>query len=284
MIKLKDILVEAKLYAYSISELLEKFLKFENKTLMFFDTETVGLEPNTSYIQLTHIAAIAYDGSTLKEIGEFSKKVNIGEPLNRALNDPSSPEAKHLEKDRARRLKKYKKADLHPRDALKMSGYENPNAEKLDEKEALIQFEKFLDKFENVIILAHNATFDMKVIAARRKLFGLPPMKKYPVLNTVDISRYFFIPALLALESVPEVKKMLDGLLAKTKHKSYSSSLGKLGQVLGVKIDKWHDAKEDVKMLMEVLQKIIEFLKINQSVDINKFKAAAAKKHRRSRF
>jgi hypothetical protein len=42
-----------------------------------------------------------------------------------------------------------------------------------------------------------------------------------------------------ALENVPEVKTVLDGLLAKTKYKSYSSSLGKLGQALGVKVDGW---------------------------------------------
>ena len=113
--------------------------------MILFDTETVGLEPNTSYIQLTHIAAIAYEGSSLKEIGEFSKKVNIGSALNNALNDPNSTEAKQLDKEMNRRLKKYGKPDLHPRDALKMTGYENPNAEKLDEKEALIQFEKFFN-------------------------------------------------------------------------------------------------------------------------------------------
>lgn len=284
MIKLKDILAEAKLYSFNIQEILEKFLKFDNKTMVLFDTETVGLEPNTPYIQLTHIAALAYEGSSLKEIGEYSKKVNIGPELDRALNDPNSPEAKHLGKEMARREKKYKKPDLHPRDALKMTGYENPNAEKLDEKEALIQFEKFLEQFQNVVILAHNATFDMKVIAARRRYHGLPPMKRYPVLDTVNISRFFFIPAMQALETNPEVKKILDGLLAKTKYKSYSSSLGKLGQVLGVKVDGWHDAKEDVKMLMQVLQKMVEFLKANSSIDIKKYQAPAAKRFRKSKF
>jgi len=284
VIKLKDILAEAKLYSYSIKEVLDKFLQFDGKTMILFDTETVGLEPNTSYIQLTHIAAIAYEGSSLKEIGEFSKKVNIGSALNNALNDPNSTEAKQLDKEMNRRLKKYGKPDLHPRDALKMTGYENPNAEKLDEKEALIQFEKFLSQFDNVVILAHNATFDMKFIEARRKLNGLPPKKRYPVLDTVNISRFFFIPAMQALETIPEVKTILDGLLAKTKYKSYSSSLGKLGAVLGVKVDGWHDAKEDVKMLMQVLQKMIEFLKANSTTDIKKYIAPAAKRFRKSKF
>lgn len=284
MIKLKDLLFEAKLYSFTIPEILDKFLKFDGKTVVLFDTETVGLEPNTSYVQATHIAAMAYDGSTFNELGEFSKKVNIGPALNNALNDPNSAEAKHLDKEMARREKKYKKPDLHPRDALKMTGYDTPNAEKLDEKEALLEFEKFLDGFQNVVILAHNATFDMKVIAARRKFHGLPPMKRYEVLDTVNISRFFFIPAMQALETVPEVKTVLDGLLAKTKYKSYSSSLGKLGQALGVKVDGWHDAKEDVKMLMQVMKKIIEFLKTNANTDIRKFQGQAAKRFRNMKF
>jgi DNA polymerase III alpha subunit (gram-positive type) len=284
MIKLKDILAEVKLYAYSTAELLEKFLKFDGKTLVFFDTETVGLEPNTSYVQITHIAAMAYEGSSLKLLGELSKKVNLGDPLNRALTDPTSPEAKHLAKDRARRLIKYKKEDMHPSDILKMTGYYSEDAEKMDEKDALIEFESFLNKFENVILLAHNAKFDMKTIQARRKIHGLAPMKRFPVLDTVKIARLFFVPALIATENSPEAKKMLDGLLAKTKYKSYAVSLGKLASVLGVTMDKWHDAKADVQMLMEVLQKIIEFLKQNVDLDITKQKASQAKRYRNSPF
>lgn len=284
MILLKDILAEAKLYTYSISELLEKFLKFDNKTLVFFDTETTGLEPNTSYIQITHLAAMIYDGSDMKLLDEYSKKINITPALNNALNAPDSEEAKHLEKERTRHFKKYKREDLHPAQALQMTGYYTGSDDKVDEKQALIEFEKLLEKYENVILLAHNAKFDMKMIQARRRIYGLPPMKRYPVLDTLNIARYFFVPALVALEGVPEVKQMLDGLLAKTKHKSYTTSLGKLATVLGVKMDNWHDAKADVQMLMEVLNKIIDFLKQNVNLDINKAKAAQAKRYRNSLF
>ena len=278
---LKTILMEAKLYAFTIQEILDGLLKFEGKTLILFDTETTGLKPHLSYNQLTHIAAMAFDGSTLAELGEFSKKVNLGEPINRALNDPSSPEAKHLEKQMARHLRKYKKADLHPSELLKMTGYESGNEERLSEQEALVAFEAFLNQFDNVMLIAHNAGFDMKTIEARRRFHGMPPMKRVPVLDTVRITRFFFIPALLSMEHVPEVKAILAGLLAKTKYKSYSSSLGKLAQVLGVRMENWHDAKEDVKMLMAVLQKVVEFLKKNAGNDIRKQQGVAAKRFRK---
>jgi DNA polymerase III epsilon subunit-like protein len=133
-------------------------------------------------------------------------------------------------------------------------------------------------------VFIHNAKFDMKTIQARRKIHGLAPMKRFPVLDTVKIARLFFVPALIATENSPEAKKMLDGLLAKTKYKSYTVSLGKLASVLGVTMDKWHDAKADVQMLMEVLQKIIEFLKQNVDLDITKQKASQAKRYRNSPF
>jgi hypothetical protein len=44
------------------------------------------------------------------------------------------------------------------------------------------------------------------------------------------------------------------------------------------------DAKEDVKMLMQVMKKIIEFLKANVNVDIRKFQGQAAKRFRNMKF
>lgn len=278
--KLKDILIEARLYSLNIKEVLEKFLSFENRTMVLFDTETTGLEANTSYIQLTHIAAMAFDGSTFKEIGEYSKKINLGDQTKRAIDDPESAEYKQLAKDRERHFRKYKKQDLHPSDALKMTGYEGGNAERVDEKQGLIEFEQFINSHPNVVLIAHNATFDMKTIQARRRFHKLPPMKRVPVLDTVKISRFFFIPALLSVQGNIEAERILAGLLAKTKYKSYSSSLGNLAKVFEIKIDGWHDAKEDVKMLMGVLQKMIIFLKQNADVDIKDQQAAAAKRFR----
>ena len=281
-ILLKRLLAEAKLYAYSMQEVLEKFLKFDGKTLILFDTETTGMKPHLSYNQLTQVAAIAFDGTTLAEKGEFSKKVNLGGPMTRVLNDPNSPEAKDVEKQMARHLRKYKKPDMHPSELLKMTGYESGGPEgRVDEKEILIAFEAFINQFDNVILVAHNAGFDMKAMEARRRYYGMAPMKRVPVLDTARISRFFFIPAMIAMEDVPEVKTVLDGLLAKTKYKSYSSSLGNLAKVLGVKMDGWHDAKEDVKMLMAVLQKVVAFMQKNSGADIRKQQGIAAKRFRK---
>lgn len=265
-----------------MQELLDKVLNFDGKTLIFLDTETTDLEPNDPGVQITEISAMAVDGSTFKVIGEYNTKVNLGEPFNRLLNNPESPEAMDYAKKVTRWRNKYKKELTHPADILKMTGYHTaqPGERKQDEKEALIGLEEFIQKYSSPLIIAHNATFDMKVISARRRLNGLPTLPKRSVLDTVKVSRFFFIPMLLSMENNEQAKKYLQSLLAKTKFKSYSSSLGKLGSAFEIKLDGWHQAAEDVKMLFQILQKMIEFLKNNVSVDLSNQQKIAAKKYR----
>ena len=54
MIKLSQ-LKEVRLYGMTISELLDKFQKFEGRDFIFFDTETTGLNPTPEYIQLRNL-------------------------------------------------------------------------------------------------------------------------------------------------------------------------------------------------------------------------------------
>jgi len=136
MILLKDILAETKLYAYSTEELLEKFLKFDGKTLVFLDTETTGVDPNDFYVQLTQLAMMAVDGSTWEVKEEFSTKVELTPTLLAVLNDPNSKEAAAFEKENQRHIRKYKKPETHPRELLDKTGYFRGNEPKMAEKEA----------------------------------------------------------------------------------------------------------------------------------------------------
>jgi DNA polymerase III alpha subunit (gram-positive type) len=280
-ISLKKLLVEAKLYGYSTKELLDQFLEFEGKTLIFFDTETTGLEPNVVYVQLTQISALAVDGSTMEPIGDFDEKVKIIPAVDRLMNDPNSWEAKKFAQSNERHRIKYKKDITHPEELLKMTQYYSGEPARYDEKQALLDFEKFVGKFNNVVLIAHNATFDMKTIQTRRGKYGLPRMKTYPVLDTLKISRYFFVPTLLSLEGNEEAEEYLKFLLNKTKYKNYNVTLGKLASLFQVKLDDWHNSAADVKMLFDILRKMIEYLKRNLSVNIDKEKSKAAKRFRR---
>jgi DNA polymerase III alpha subunit (gram-positive type) len=285
MILLKDILTEAKLYSYSTDELLEKFLKFDGKTLVFLDTETTGLDPNDFYVQLTQLAMMAVDGSTWEIKDEFSAKVELNQHLTNLLNVPNSKEVAAYEKEDQKHIAKYKKPIVHPRELLDKTQYHkvNPGEKKMSEIDALKECERFLQKYPDAVIVAHNAFFDMKTVQTRRRVNGLAPISKHPVLDTLAVARYFFVPTLLSLDKDEEAKQFLEKLLAKTKFKSYSTTLGKLADVFKVTADNWHDASADIKMLFQIIQKLIEYLKMHKNVDIRKQQGVQAKRLRRMR-
>lgn len=285
MILLKDILLEARLYSYSTEELLEKFLEFEGKTLIFLDTELTGIDPNKFYVQLTHIAMMAVDGSTMEVKDTLSIKVELSPTLLAILNDPNSKEALEYEKENQRHIRKYKKPETHPKELLDKTQYfkSNPGEVKMNEKDALIAAEQFVNRYPGATIIAHNAGFDVKAIQTRRRENGLPPMKRFPVLDTVAVARFFFIPALVSLKDNPEAQAFLEKILAKTKYRSYATSLGKLADAFEITSSNWHDALADTKMMFEILQKMIEFLKQHKDLDITKYKGTQAKRFRRMR-
>jgi len=281
MILLKHLLIEAKIYGWTIDEMLEHLKMFEGKTIVFFDTEASGLEPNSMYEQVTQIAAMAVDGSTWKPLGEFNEKIALTAGTQRLLTDPKSPEGRAYMKDYLRWLRKYNKPYLHPRDALKNTHYYDGQSmdTRRDEKTVLIAFEDFLKKWPDVILIAHNAKFDMKMMGARRRLNGLPPLQKYPVFDTVKLARHIFIPLLVSLEQQPWAADMLKQLRAKTKYVSYGADLGKLSAALKIETN-WHDALEDVKALAQILGAVIELMNQHRDTDIRGYQGKQAKRFR----
>jgi DNA polymerase III alpha subunit (gram-positive type) len=199
------------------------------------------------------------------------------------LNNPQSREAIAFEKANQRSLRLYKKPITHPSELLKKTNYfsSNPGEVKMEEPQALSELVKFIKKFPDAVLVAHNATFDMKAIQARLRYNRLPNMGKYHVVDTMKISRFFFIPVLLSMENNSEAKEFLEQLIAKTKFRSYSSSLGNLAKVFKIKLDGWHQASEDVKMMFQIFQKLIEYLKTNKDVDIRKQQGIQAKRLRK---
>ena len=50
-----------------------------------------------------------------------------------------------------------------------------------------------------------------------------------------------------------------------------SSSLGKIGPALGIDMTGYHDALTDVRLMMQMLKSMIDFLKENMDLDIKKY-------------
>lgn len=305
---------EAKMYGKTIPEILEHIKQFKGKTLIFFDTETTGLEPNRPYEQVTQIAAMAVNGDDWNLLGKFEEKAALNPNTQKILNDPTikafvtklkepnvkltsddkkelSPEiqdmirnikdpiSREYMKDYVRWLKKYKKHPTALEDILGMTRHFDgkPESERGTEKEMLKNFEKFVEQYgENIVMIAHNAGFDMKTIEARRRINLLGRMPKHSVFDNLQFVRFFLIPLLVTLND----KEFLDQITTKSKVQPYSSSLGKVAQAMKINPSGWHDALADVDMMIQVMRRLIELLEENQTLDIRKFQSTQAKRLR----
>ena len=313
MIKLKN-LREIRLHGKTISELLDEFQKFEGRDLIFFDTETLGFNPNPEYIQLTQIGVIVVDGGTMKPTKTLNLKISLSDAAKRFL-EPSSGEHQDWEKNY-----KERKDDKTPSEILDMTGYFDDMPEKpATEKQAISIFSNLISNARNPILIAHNAGFDMKFMGVRAKRHGIT-LKTADVLDTLRLAKFYLIPVLETLKrsdilnQLKRVKEMkisdikpdeLDSSGKKLKkHKDKtaefqtfnaedgtemlritygqpSASLGKLTPALLGKIDSWHNALADVQSMIGVYQKIIEILYANRNVDIAALQAAQYKKYKK---
>ena len=59
-----------------------------------------------------------------------------------------------------------------------------------------------------------------------------------------------------------------------------SSSMSKIGPALDINMSGYHDALTDCRLAMQMLQKMVEFLKEHKNVDIKKYQAERIKTKR----
>jgi len=305
---------EEKLYGKTISEILDHIKKFKGKTLVFFDTETTGLEPNRPYEQVTQIAAMAINGEDWSLIDKFEEKATLNLNTKQILTDPSiksfvaklkepnvkivspnkeltpeiqslirdikNPVSREYMKDYVRWLKKYKKHPNTLEDILSMTRYSSGQleSERVSEKTMLQNFENFLKKYgDNIIMIAHNASFDMKTVETRRNMNGLTRMPKYNVFDNLQFVRFFLVPLMVTLND----QEFLSNITTKSKIQPYSSSLGKVAQAMKINPSGWHDALADVDMMVQVIKNLIKMLEDNISVDIRGFQGVQSRRLRK---
>ena len=280
--KLVEIIPESKyLFGVTITELLDKFLQFQNKTLILFDLETLGLNPTYEYEQITEIAASVVRGEDMSILDSFNYKVRLSSSAKELLDEPDSIQRFNWQ---GRQLRRGKSGFSDPNDILKMTHYHDNTAESGDEYHVIEKFYEFVRRYENPVLVAHNAPFDINFIQTRglRCEHMLPDAE---VLDTLKLSQYFFVPTIETLEKTSEAMTMLNTLRRQTKKTSHiSSRLGDLATAFGINADNWHSASSDVEMMYEVMQKMIEYMRKHKVTNIlaNQKKAIlkTTKRHR----
>jgi DNA polymerase III epsilon subunit-like protein len=216
----------------SLERIISEIQELSKSSFIYFDTETLGLDPKSD--QITQLAYAIYkngqesgliekiaflteetkqrfvDGtpenlkwqeknakysqSLIKKKQEREEKINSGQ-LTAEEASTAKRELQHLEKDI--------KMATDPKYILQYTGYDESKAT-VTEEEMLKEFLfNVTNKNNNVILVAHNISFDERVVNTRAEIYGLPKMIEgkniNTLLDTLKICKSVYVPALESL-------------------------------------------------------------------------------------
>jgi len=257
--QIRESLIESRYFGMSVSDILSYLEGFGNNTWIFFDTETTGLPQDVHTGQITEIAAVAVNPKNWNEeaevLGQFNEKIALNpETLATMERQQANPESRP-ENSRVWTIEK----------ALEKTRYHEWERDFKDEQDVIKEFIEFVQSFPGPVLVAQNASFDMKWIFTRAET----EMTRYPVIDTMRIMQLFLIPLLRTLRDPPHEDIEAAELLSKLKRgRRYSSSMGVVAGAYGISTENWHSALADVQMLMDLLEHVVQTLRSGIDVDI----------------
>lgn len=253
-----EFLNEHKFWGKSISEFLGWLDSKSNKYFVILDTETTGL-PGKYEVQLTQVSCliVKYDfkSNTFEEVDHYDKKIKLTSKTLELMKDPNS------------RINW----------VLNFNHYNSELAD-VEEEDTLQDFFEFIKQYNNPILVIQNAEFDMRYLNIRN------PIVKFnnEVIDTKQIIQLFYLPCLQKLSETEEFAREMVTKIGTSDRDSglISSSMGKIGPALGINMSGYHDALVDCRLTIQMLQKMIDFLKEHQDLDIKKYQAERIKTKR----
>ena len=240
---------ENKMWYKTIPEILDWLKSKSNMPWICVDTETTGLK-GPKKEQLTQVSAIAFeyrfDVNNFSEISTFDEKIKLT-PVTKARYDEPG--------DKGRRI-------------LSFNHYGTGDYKYKDEKEIVDSFFNWIDTLSPCLLIAQNASFDMAMLSGR---FGHKIENE--VFDTKMLIQLYYLPLLQKLaETNPEYKKLVDFIGTSERDSGLiSSSMSKIGPALGINMSGYHDALTDVRIMTQMYQKIVDFLRLNKGIDIKKY-------------
>lgn len=252
----------------TISEVIPKIEDLYSHTIIFFDTETTGLV--SKYNQLTEIGAICVVpelSGRSKIVDQFNMLVTLSDYIKKRADREESQKAAA---EAAGQKYKYGKTT---KEILTMTNYYT-NLEKVPasrEKVVIEQFNKFIEDMYNkykkpILLVAHNAPFDMKFINTRAEKMKASRIARHKVMDSLKFIYDYYYPMMIAAGSIEEnptneplIAKDKSGEVTQTKYGTPKMSfrLGNLSTKFNISAENWHTAIADVEMLMKVMDAMV---------------------------
>ena len=218
-----------------------------SNTFIFLDTETTGLGGFKKQ-QLTQISAVAADydfnNNKFKELDNFNQRIKLSNDI-----------IKSRSRDELTRV-------------LKFNRYGDKSSDYIEEKTCINEFLEWLEDFKNPMLIIQNASFDMNMLCGRSGI-----KIKYPVLDTKQIIQLFVIPITQKLsETSSKYKDLLDVIGTSERDKGLiNSSMSKWGPFFAINMSGYHDALSDCHITMHLYTNIIDYIKDNKDLNIQKY-------------
>lgn len=244
-------LLEHKFWGKTIPEFLTWLDSKSDKHWVILDTETTGLPSDPYDIQLTQVSCLVvkYNSktNTFEEVDSFDKKIKLT----------------------SKTLSLMKRTDSRIAKVLSFNHYGKGGLKYHEEENVLSDFFDFISQYDNPMLIIQNAEFDMRYLNIRN------PIVKFDneVLDTKQVLQLFYLPTLQKLSETDEKSATMVSKIGTSNRDNglISSSMSKVGPALGINMTGYHDALTDCKLAMQMIQKVIDFLRENQNVDIKKY-------------
>ncbi len=249
--KYSQFILEHKFWGKTIPEFLTWLDSKSDKHWIILDTETTGL-PNDPYdIQLTQVSCLVvrYNAklNSFQEVNSFDKKIKLTSKTLSIMKSTDSRIAK----------------------VLSFNHYGKSGLKYHEEENVLSDFFDFISQYNSPMLVIQNAEFDMRYLNIRN------PIVRFDneVLDTKQVLQLFYLPTLQKLAEFDEKSATMISKIGTSDRDNglISSSMSKVGPALGINMSGYHDALTDCRLAMQMLQRIIDFLKENQNVDIRKY-------------
>jgi hypothetical protein len=214
----------------NLSQVISSLEQLVQKPFIFYDTETLGLNPERDQIiQLGYSVYINNERveelnmiASLNEDSErrFTPGTEENKRFMDRLNYEKANELAKLERNKKKITPEEYETKLkdienksRPDFIFNLTGYD-PSTAQMTEKEMLVKFFEGINKYQNSTLCAHNIKFDLNGVNVRNKKYGLPTLDENQNIatffDTLKLSKDTYLPTLKSL--LDKLQKQLSEL------------------------------------------------------------------------